>query len=63
MKLAGENFMAKDVITRDGQEIVVREDTAKAYRFVRWGVITAAMCLVLMALLLAVTLVWKWGSN
>jgi hypothetical protein len=54
--------MAKDVITKDGEEVVVREDTAKAYRFVRWGKITGAICLGLMALLL-IALFWKWASS
>ena len=43
--------MAKDVITVDGEERVVREDTAKAYRFVVWGVVTAAIGLSLMMLI------------
>lgn len=29
--------MSKDVINVDGQETVVREDTAKAYRGVNWA--------------------------
>ncbi len=41
--------MAKDVITVNGTDVVVREDTAKAYRFVVWGVTTAAIGLALMA--------------
>lgn len=43
--------MAKDVITVDGKDVVVREDTAKAYRFVVWGVTTAAIALAIMAFL------------
>jgi hypothetical protein len=43
--------MAKDVINVDGKELVVREDTAKAYRFVVWGVVTAAIGLSLMMVL------------
>ena len=54
--------MAKDVITKDGEEIVVREDTAKAFRFVRWGTITAAICLSLMVVLF-IGLFWKWANN
>ena len=46
--------MAKDVITVDGKEVVVREDTAKAYRFVVWGVTMAAIGLAIIALLAAV---------
>jgi hypothetical protein len=29
--------MAKDVISVDGQDVVVREDTAKAFRGVNWA--------------------------
>jgi hypothetical protein len=54
--------MAKDVINVDGKEVVVREDTAKAYRFVHWGVATAAICLALMAILFA-TFFWKAASD
>lgn len=54
--------MAKDVVTVDGKEVVVREDTAKAYRFVHWGVITAAICLAIMAFLF-VTFFWKAASD
>ena len=54
--------MAKDVITVDGKEVVVREDTAKAYRFVHWGVITAAICLAIMVLVF-VTFLWKAASD
>ena len=54
--------MAKDVITVDGKEVVVREDTAKAYRFVHWGIITAAICLAIIALLF-VTFFWKAASD
>jgi hypothetical protein len=54
--------MAKDVITVEGKEVVVREDTAKAYRFVHWGVITAAIGLAIMALLF-ITFFWKAASD
>jgi hypothetical protein len=46
--------MAKDVINVNGQEVVVREDTAKAYRFVHWGVITVAIGLGIMAVMFVV---------
>ncbi len=42
--------MAKDVINVDGKETLVREDTAKAFRFVHWGIITAGICLAILAL-------------
>ncbi|MFN0139147.1 MAG: hypothetical protein ACKVQW_03540 [Pyrinomonadaceae bacterium] len=54
--------MAKDVITVDGKDVVVREDTAKAYRFVHWGVITAAICLAITAFLF-VTFFWMATSD
>jgi hypothetical protein len=54
--------MGKDDIKIDGEDVVVREDTAKAYRVVRWGIITSAICLGLMALLL-IGLFLKWVSN
>ena len=46
--------MAKDVITVDGKDVVVREDTAKAYRFVHWGVATAVLGLGIMLILFAI---------
>jgi len=54
--------MAKDVITVDGKEAVVREDAAKAYRFVHWGVITAAIGLAIIAILF-ITLFWRAASD
>lgn len=50
--------MAKDVIKIDGEEVVVREDTAKAYRFGVWGVTTAAICLAILAIL-AILFFWR----
>jgi hypothetical protein len=41
--------MAKDVITVKGEDVVVREDTAKAYHGVIWGLITVAVSLGIMA--------------
>lgn len=32
--------MSKDVISVDGQDVVVREDTAKAYRGVNWALMS-----------------------
>jgi hypothetical protein len=54
--------MAKDVITVDGKDVVVREDTAKAWRFTHWGVITAAICLAIMVFLL-ITFFWSAVAN
>ena len=44
--------MSKEVIHVDGKDVVVREDTAKAFRFTHWGFITAAIGLGLMFLLM-----------
>ena len=54
--------MARDVIPKDGEEIDVNEDTAKAYRLVRWEIITGLMCLALMAVLF-IALLWVWTAN
>lgn len=54
--------MAKDVITVHGKDVIVREDTAKAFRFVHWGVITAAICLAIMVLLFFIFF-WKAASS
>jgi hypothetical protein len=42
--------------------VVVREDTAKAYRFIHWGVITAAICLAIIALVFVIFF-WKAASD
>lgn len=54
--------MAKDVIQVDGKDVVVREDRAKAFRFVHWGIATAAIALALMAVLFA-TFFWKAAQD
>ena len=43
--------MAKDVITVNGEDRVVREDTAKSYRGVVWGLVSAAAILLIMTIL------------
>jgi len=45
--------MAKDTITVDGQERVVREDTARAYRAVNWTWVSIATFIVIVAVLAA----------
>ena len=47
--------MSKDVITVNGEERVVREDTAKAYRGVVWAFIS-------LGIILAITLVLFLGG-
>lgn len=43
--------MQKEVIKVDGEEVLVREDTAKAFRFVHWGYIVAVIGLAIMVVL------------
>jgi hypothetical protein len=43
--------MSKQVITIDGQETVVREDTAKAFRGVHWALLSLAAFILIAALL------------
>ena len=42
--------MSKDVITVDGKETVVREDTAKAYRGTNWALISIFAFVLIVAL-------------
>lgn len=44
--------MSKDVITVHGEDVVVREDTAKAYRGVNWAIASVAAFVVITAILL-----------
>ena len=41
--------MAKGVITIKGEDVIVREDEAKAYHGVTWGLITVVISLGIMA--------------
>jgi hypothetical protein len=43
--------MAKDVITVDGEERVVREDTAKSYRGIIWALTSVAIFIIILAVL------------
>jgi hypothetical protein len=54
--------MAKDTITVDGENRVVREDTAKAYRAVNWTWISIAAFIVIMAIV-AATFFFRAGSK
>ncbi len=44
--------MAKDVIKVDGEDVVVREDTAKSYRGVVWALLTVGAFVIVAAILL-----------
>ncbi len=43
--------MAKQVITVDGEERLVREDTAKAFRGVHWALLSLAAIILIAAIL------------
>jgi hypothetical protein len=43
--------MSKQVITIDGQETVVREDTARAFRGVHWALLSLAGIILITSLL------------
>ena len=45
--------MSKDVISVDGQDVVVREDTAKAYRGVNWMIVVMISFVVIVAIVTA----------
>ncbi len=44
--------MSKEVINVDGKDRVVREDTAKSFRGVRWALISFGAIIVIAAILL-----------
>lgn len=54
--------MARDVVNVDGEDVVVREDTAKQSRFKVWGATVAALCLALMVVLAVIFFV-RAGSD
>lgn len=43
--------MAKDVINVDGEDVVVREDTAKSYRGVMWALTSLGIIILIAAVL------------
>ena len=43
--------MAKDVINVDGEDTVVREDTAKSYRGVVWALLSVASFIIIGAIM------------
>jgi hypothetical protein len=54
--------MAKDVIRIHGEQVVVGEGTARAYRGTKWALTTVAICLAIIAVLLVVSLWWSAGN-
>ena len=45
--------MAKDTITVGGEDVVVREDTAKAYRAINWTWLSIGAFIVIIAIVAA----------
>jgi hypothetical protein len=43
--------MAKDVIHLHGKDLVVREDTARAFRGVHWAATVVIICLAIIAII------------
>ena len=43
--------MGKDVINVDGEDVVVREDTAKSYRGVMWALTTIGIIVAIVAVM------------
>lgn len=50
--------MAKDVIKVDGEEKVVREDTAKSYRGVMWALFSILGILIVTAIMFFIVFPW-----
>lgn len=42
--------MSKEVIKVDGNDVIVRDDTAKAYRGVNWAIMVSLIALAIMIL-------------
>lgn len=51
--------MSDQVIHTDGKDVIVREDTAKAFRGVNWALLSIAAFLVIMGVLF---IIFFWGS-
>lgn len=49
--------MSKDVINVRGEDVVVREDTAKAYRGVNWAIISIGGFVLIVAILFVAFLI------
>ena len=43
--------MSKQVVSVDGEDVLVREDTAKSFRGVHWALLSLAAFILIMALL------------
>lgn len=50
-RIGGVTVMSKQAISVDGQDTVVREDTAKAFRGVHWALLSMAAFILIAAIL------------
>ncbi len=55
--------MAKDVISVDGEDKVVREDTAKSYRGIIWALVSVAIFIAILAVLMVFFFGGSVGGN
>ena len=55
--------MAKDVIHTHGEDVVVREDTAKAFRGVNWALISIGAFITIVAVLAIIFYVGAAGDG
>jgi hypothetical protein len=55
--------MSKEVIHRDGEDVVVREDTAKAFRGVNWALISIGAFVIIAGILFAVFFLGAAGDG
>ena len=55
--------MSKDVIQVHGEDVVVREDTAKAYRGVNWAFLSIGGFILIMAIVAAIFLLRASGDG
>ncbi len=51
MRSVGDGRMPKQVVTIHGEEVLVREDTAKSFRGVYWALISLAAFIAIAAIL------------
>ncbi len=55
--------MTKDVINVDGEDVVVREDTAKAYRGMNWAKLSIGAFVIISLFLFVIFLVVAMGDG
>lgn len=55
--------MSKEVIHRDGKDVVVREDTAKAFRGVNWALMSIGAFIIILGILFAIFFLGAAGDG